>query len=324
MKTQKLLLGQYPTPLHRLKNLSDHFGIDLWIKRDDLTGLATGGNKVRKLDYLLYQAMNEDYHRVVTVGSQQSNHCRQTAAACQYLNIECHLVLAGSEPENYQGNLFLSKLYGAQLHFARDKNRQDRVVEVLGELPENDTYFIPVGGSNLRGSFGYIDAVGELKQQCDEQDIIFDSIFVASGSGGTQAGMVLGLEKHQLNAQLQAVRIDKTFGAISIEQNVVNISNEGAEYFGWDKRFSEENIGMLPGYDDAGYAQITGQELNAIHTMLKEEAILLDPVYTGRAFAGLLDQIKKGKLSKGSKVLFWHTGGTSADFYYRDELLGKS
>ena len=317
-------LGFFPTPLHPLKNLSAKFSDhEIFIKRDDQTGLASGGNKTRKLEYLIYEALKNNCDTVITAGAQQSNHCRQTAAACSVAGIECHLLLGGEEPSDYNGNLLLSHLLGAGLHFAGEHRKGEDIPALKKELEKKGkkVFVVPYGGSNILGTFGYINAVNELKQQLDEQKIDLDYIFFASSSGATQAGIMAGMDLFGLKAELIPVNIDKAeLEGTTVEEIILGLIKESEQYFKLNKDYSLKDIPLNREYDDPGYGVITSGERDAVKTLASDEGILLDPVYTGRAFYGMLDMLRNKMIKPGSKVLFWHTGGLPANFYYRDQL----
>jgi D-cysteine desulfhydrase len=298
----------------------------LYIKRDDQTGLATGGNKTRKLEFLIQEALNLGYDTVITAGAQQSNHCRQTAAACAHAGLECHLWLNGEEPEIYQGNLLLSHLLGAHLHFSGEKakGREQALKNLQAQLDASGhkTYLIPVGGSNLTGALGYITAMQELKEQLTVQNIDIDYIFFATSSGGTQAGMMIGKELSDINAKLMPVMIDKeTDLDVQLEQKIFDIlmayNSQAKDLI----PFERHNIPIIKDYNQADYGVVTGNERHAINLLAKEEGILLDPVYTGRAFYGMWDMLTKHLLPQQSHILFWHTGGIPALFDYNKDLM---
>lgn len=324
MIDNKYNLGFFPTPIQKLKNLSkEHPDYTIFIKRDDNTGLASGGNKTRKLEYLIKHALDEGFDTIITMGSQQSNHCRQTAAACKIAGLKCHLLLGGNEPETYNGNLLLSSLLGANIHFAGENRTEKELQRLKKKLDSknNNCYIIPVGGSNITGSLGFVYGVKEIKEQLIEENINIDYIFFASSSGGTQAGLILGKEIYDLKAKLIAISIDKkeTDGLFT-EDTVLNILKEGAQLLHLDKDFSFSNIHLDRDYNNSGYGILTKDEASVIKKLARTEGILLDPVYTGRAFHGMLDYLKKGKIPKNSNVLFWHTGGLPAIFNYGNEL----
>lgn len=318
-------LGFFPTPLEELKNLSGILNpYRIFIKRDDQTGLATGGNKTRKLEYLLQDAINQSCDTIITAGAQQSNHCRQTAAAAAKAGLKCHLVLGGNEPKEYNGNLLLSKILGANIHYCGD-NRKGEDSFVIAESLKKEgfkPYIIPYGGSNYIGALGYVRAVKELQQQLKEENLTIDYIYFASSSGGTHAGMILGKELYQLNAEFLGIRIDKSkIYDMTVDENILKIIKEGKINLKLKKEFTTADIKMIGGYDDAGYGVVTDHERDAINLMAKNEGILLDPVYTGRAFYGMLDQLEKQQIKPGSNVLFWHTGGIPATFGYAKDLI---
>ncbi|QKG79227.1 1-aminocyclopropane-1-carboxylate deaminase/D-cysteine desulfhydrase [Tenuifilum thalassicum] len=322
MLENKFSFGFFPTPLHELKWITKEFpDYNIFIKRDDNTGLATGGNKTRKLEYLVKQAVDLGCDTIITAGAQQSNHCRQTAAACSKVGLNCHLLLRGDEPDTYQGNLLLSKILGATLHFAGDDVKA-QTLEFFKQKLDNEgkkCYVIPYGGSNLTGALGFVNAVKELKEQLSAMELDIDYIFFASCSGGTQAGLTLGRELYKLKAELMPISIDKNeTNGLTLEQAILNIVLEGAQKLNITKQFQLSDIKLLRGYDSAGYGVITDNEIDAINLMARNEGILLDPVYTGRAFWGMLDILKRKAIPSKSNVLFWHTGGSSSLFYYND------
>jgi D-cysteine desulfhydrase len=323
MKT-KISLGFFPTPLEKLSNLSKKYSnYTIYIKRDDQTGLATGGNKTRKLEYLIQDAINKNCNTIITAGAQQSNHCRQTAAACAKLNLKCHLLLGGFEPKVYTGNLLLSKQLGASIHFTGD-NRKGEDFNILYQklLNENlQPYIIPYGGSNLKGAMGFVDAVKELKEQLEAKKLTIDALFFASSSGGTQAGLHLGKLLYNLNSKLYPIAIDKTgLEEKPLNEVVFSIVKEGLQALELKNEVVLKDCSLIEKYNDAGYGNITDNERFAIDILAKNEGILLDPVYSSRAFYGMLDMLNNKKLPANATILFWHTGGTPATFYYANEL----
>ena len=321
---KKINLGFFPTPLQPLPRLSKNYpGYHIFVKRDDQTGLASGGNKTRKLEYLIQEAVENNCDTVITAGAQQSNHCRQTAAACAASGLECHLLLGGTEPEKYNGNLLLSYLLGAAIHFAGENRKGEDIDNLKTDLNASGkrSYIIPYGGSNFIGALGFVNAAKELKLQMTALDLEIDYIFFASSSGGTQAGLTLGKDLFGLNGELMPVNIDKSeTQGISLEQVVLNILKEEKNFFGFEKDYRLEEIKLIKGYDENGYGVVTEDEIFAIKELATTEGIVLDPVYTARAFYGILDHLKHHKIRTDSNVLFWHTGGLPANFYYADQL----
>ena len=325
MPEHKFNLGFFPTPLHRLKNLSEKYApYHIFIKRDDQTGLASGGNKTRKLEYLIQDALEKGSDTVITAGAQQSNHCRQTVAACAIAKLECHLLLGGTAPKNYNGNLLLSHLLGAQIHFTGE-NRKGEDIDSLKnklELEGKKPFVIPYGGSNITGALGFVNAAKELKEQLITQNLKIDYLFFASSSGGTQAGLTLGNDLYHLNMKLIPIGIDKNeTQGLSLEEMVLQLVNEGKLLLDIKKEYMLDELKINNDYNDAGYGVITENEKEAIKELAQNEGILLDPVYTGRAFYAMMDYLRKNKFPPNANILFWHTGGFPANFYYADQLL---
>ena len=298
MMKSKLTLGFYPTPMHKLENLSAHYNpLELYIKRDDQTGLASGGNKTRKLEYLMADAIGRDFTCIITMGAQQSNHCRQTAAACAVYGLDCHLVFRGEEPAEFSGNLLLCKILGAKLYFAGTQN-PDAFGEYLAkELDKKglQAYLIPLGGSNIVGMLGYIDAVQELMMQQKVLKIQFDYIFFASCSGGTQAGLMVGQRMYDLKAKLMPVGIQKAeSGNTPIEEIVLSLCNDFTSHHSQTKSFYPSDVEVVKGYDAPGYGVVTENEKKVMHRLAASEGILIDPVYTARAFFAMIDCIENG------------------------------
>jgi len=311
-------LGCFPTPLQRLENLERLYpGYRLLIKRDDLSGLALGGNKVRKLEHLLAEALAQGADTVITAGAQQSNHCRQTAAACAVLNLECHLWLGGARPEKDSGNLLLDRLLGARLHFAGE-DRTGQGLPALRQRLEAEgrrCYLIPYGGSSPLGAMGFVDAARELTRQWPRHDKGPACLFFASSSGGTQAGLMAGLAEAGLSLRLMPVRIDKApLGGQDLTDRVAALANALTATMGISRRWHPGEVPLLCEYDKSGYGRTTPEEWRAIALLANREGILLDPVYTARAFQAMLDHLERRLLPEGSTVLFWHTGGQPALF----------
>ncbi len=321
----KYELGFFPTPLHELKNLAAVFedNYRIFIKRDDHTGLATGGNKTRKLEYLLGDALVKKADTLITAGAQQSNHCRQTAAACAQAGLSCHLLLGGDPPEHVTGNLLLSKMMNAHIHYTGDRRKGEDLDTLAIQLKKEgrNPYVIPYGGSNLTGAMGYVEAAGELKEQLTGQNLHIDYVFFASSSGGMQAGLLLGMALHGLNVQLMPIRIDKAeMQGMTLKEVVTHLVSEGNAGLKLPVPVDTSTIHTIDGYEEAGYGVLTEEEKAGILTLAGSEGILLDPVYTGRAFHGMLDHLQHKRIAPGSNVLFWHTGGIPANFHYASLL----
>jgi len=314
----KLNFAHLPTPVEMLPRLSAQLnGPQIFIKRDDQTGLAFGGNKTRKLEYLLADAQEQGANTLITAGAVQSNHCRQTAAAAARNGFACVLVLTGEKPPKPSGNNFLDLFLGAKIVWAEGADRElvlqqtFEITQSIGRKP----YLIPYGGSNPIGALGYVYAVQELLEQLDDPNwIIFPS-----SSGGTQAGLALGGRIFNYQGSILGISIDNR--ASDLSQKVAMLAEETARALGIDQAFSPQDILVNDDYLGGGYGIMGEPEVEALNMFARSEGILLDPVYTGRAAAGLIDLIRKGFFTADQKVLFWHTGGTPAIF--ADRYMGN-
>lgn len=318
-------LAQLPTPVEPLERLSRELrGPRLLIKRDDQTGLALGGNKARKLEFLVGDALAQGCDTLVTAGAAQSNHCRQTAAAAAKAGLQCELILNGTKPELPGGNLLLDELLGAKQHWIERSQRAAKLCELPEQLKARGQrpYVIGVGGSNGVGATGYVVAMLELVEQLRVTGPRVDHILFGSSSGGTQAGLVLGARLAGFAGQLHGLSIDKDDAELaSYETEVAQIANECAAYIGSEVRLTKTDIKVVYGYMGEGYGVVGELEREAIRLMARCEGILLDPVYAGRAFGSLVDLIRKGAFKREETVLFWHTGGAPALFAYARELV---
>jgi D-cysteine desulfhydrase family pyridoxal phosphate-dependent enzyme len=302
-----------PTPIHPMRNLANSLGFDeLWIKRDDLTGISFGGNKARKIEYLIGDALEKEADTIVTVGSVQSNHCRQTAAFAAVTGLRCLLLLAGDEPDDVQANLLLDKLYGAEVTFfpgetAFDVN--DRLESVTDTLQDQgfNPYAVPIGASNALGCMAYTLAVEELKTQLEEQDIEIGRIILAEGSGGTQAGIVAGVQKYNLDCEVIGIGVAES--SEEATQRVVDLLQEMNEEYGEFLGKLEPEILILDRFQGEGYGILDDATRTAIEMFAKMEAIILDPVYTGKAGLALIQMALAGDIDTSVPTLFWHTGG---------------
>jgi D-cysteine desulfhydrase len=323
-KLPRYRLAQLPTLVEKLERLSTELrGPRLLIKRDDQTGLALGGNKTRKLEFLTGHALEQGADTLVTTGAAQSNHCRQTAAAAARAGLKCELILSGEPPVVPQGNLLLDHLLGAKVHWAKRSERDSKLREVSEQLRAQGRkpYVFGVGGSNGVGATGYVLAMMELMEQLRANQEKVDHIVFASSSGGTQAGMVVGAQIAGFTGGLHGISIDKGEVKLdSYEEEIALIANDCARYIDFDSRFGRQNMNVAYGYLGGGYGVVADLEREAIRLMARLEGIILDPVYTGRAFGGLLNLIRQGVFHRGETVLFWHTGGAPALFAYATDL----
>jgi len=315
-------LAHLPTPIDELKRLSQHLGGPrIYIKRDDQTGLALGGNKTRKLEFLAADALSEGCDSLITTGAPQSNHCRQTAAAAVRVGMECHLVLRGEPVTNLTGNLLLDYLLGAHLHWSGDRDSAIVMDELAEELRSSGRipYTIPLGGSNGLGAVGYVLAIEETLSQLEAIHLEIDTMIIASSSGGTQSGLIVGAQALEYSGRILGISIEHP--ASVVKEKIVAIMTELIQTLALPGHSGGEVIEVNANYLGAGYGIMGEVEREAIDLVATLEGILLDPVYTGRAMAGLIDLIRRGTLISNQNILFWHTGGTPALFAYEDQLL---
>ncbi|WP_025647111.1 MULTISPECIES: D-cysteine desulfhydrase family protein [unclassified Psychrobacter] len=320
----KASLGYFPTPLIELTRLSKTLGgPNIYMKRDDNTGLALGGNKTRKLKYIIGDALAKGADTVITAGAIQSNHCRQTAGAAASLGLECHLVLGGEEPEQPQGNLLLDKVYGCHIHWAGENRKGEDIPALVAQLKAEGKkpYVIPYGGSNELGAVAFIEAYKELNAQREALKVDFSHIIFASSSGATHAGLMLGNKILQTHSQIVGINIDKgEMDKVPFDEHIVSLANSTAQLIAADYQFTADDLILNSDYVGDGYGVIGELEKEAIALTAQNEGILLDPVYTGRAMGGLIDMIRTGQIKATDNVLFWHTGGAPALFAYADDL----
>ncbi len=318
----RLPIAHLPTPVEALPRLSALLnGPDLLTKRDDQTGLAFGGNKTRKLEYLMYDAQAAGADTLITAGAVQSNHCRQTAAAAARFGMACVLVLFGDPPNPPDGNHLLHHLLGAKVIFTQRSQVNQQLKQVHDQISSDgrQPYLIPYGGSNPTGALGYVNAMLELAQQ----DIHPDWIVFPSSSGGTQAGMLVGAQMSGYQGKILGISVDEP--ADKLRETVADLATRTARSLGEGVTFSAADVLVNDAYIGGGYAVMGPAEVEAIRLFAGYEALLVDPVYTGRAAAGLIDLVRQGFFNKGESVLFWHTGGTPALFAgkYQGEILSS-
>ena len=314
----RVRLAHLTTPLEEMRNFSKVLdGPRLFVKRDDCTGLGLGGNKIRKLEFLMGEALELKADTVITTGGVQSNHARQTAAVAGKLGMEAILLLRGEEPEEVRGNLLLDRILGAQVRFveASDFLEVDRAAYTLGselEASGKRPYVIPLGGSTPTGSLGYVAAALEIAGQIQEMGIRVDTVVLANGSAGTQAGLALGFKALHSGIQVIGISVSRSRDVLSAQ--VLDLGNRTAQKLGVDIRLDPEDAVVYPDYVGAGYAIATKEGVEAIKLLARTEGLFLDPVYTSKAMAGLIDLVGKGVLTKEQNVLFLHTGGSPGLF----------
>jgi len=323
----RVSLAHLPTPLEFLPRLTDHLGgPKIFVKRDDCTGLGTGGNKTRKLEFLMAEARSFGATTVITQGAVQSNHARQTAAAAARIGLKCELVfetrVEGASAAYLQsGNVFLDKMFGARIRTVpkgTDMTAElDDVAEQLrkgGDIP----YVIPGGGSNPTGALGYIDCAFELITQANRQNLVIDHLVHATGSAGTQAGLAVGLKATHANIPLLGIGVSA--GREAQEQRVFELAMATATFVGAAGAVRREDIVCNCDYVGPGYGVPTQAMNEAVLLLARLEGLLFDPVYTGKALAGMIDLVRKGFFDDAENIVFIHTGGSAGLFAYVDQL----
>lgn len=319
----RVFLAHLPTPLERLDRLSRELGgPEIWIKRDDCTGLSTGGNKTRKLEFLMAEAQEQGADMVITHGATQSNHARQTAAFAAKMGMKCHILLedrTGSNDPNYNGNgnVLLDHLHGAVTEKRAPGLDMNAEIEVLADVFRKDgrtVYTIPGGGSNPTGALGYVNCAFELVGQANDRGLRIDHIVTATGSAGTQAGLIVGLKA--INAGIPLLGFGVRAPKAKQEENVFLLAGRTAEKLGCPGVVQRHDVVADTDYVGKGYGIPGTDTIEAIRMFAELEGILLDPVYSGKGAAGLIDYCRKGRFKKGERVVFVHTGGSAALFGY--------
>ena len=308
-----LPLANLPTPIEKLERLSDAWnGPEIYVKRDDLTGCAVSGNKIRKLAFSVAEALDQGADTLITCGGIQSNHTRATAVVAARTGMACQLLLWGKQPNVYQGNLLLDRLVGAEIRFIPQDSFYDMesiLADTAQQLRQKGKrpYIIPEGASNEIGYFGYIQAAEEIQHQLEKMNLKMDSVITATGSGGTLGGLVLGQVFFGLVAEPVGINVNHT--ASYFQDRISGVIERMIQKYGWELKLPKTSIHLIDGYVGKGYAVSRSEELSLIAEVARLEGLVLDPVYTGKAMFGLRDQIQKGRFKKGQKILFLHTGG---------------
>jgi L-cysteate sulfo-lyase len=323
----RVRLTHAPTPLEAMPNLSRLLGgPNLWIKRDDCTGLATGGNKTRKLEYLMGEALEQSADTIITQGATQSNHVRQTAAAAAKLGMACEVLLedrTGFTHDDYQrsGNVLLDRLLGAPLtHFPAGTDMDAAMAQRAEELRSEGKrpYVIPGGGSNAVGALGYVTCALELVEQANVIGLDIDLLVHATGSTGTQAGLLAGLEGTRAGIPVLGIGVRAPRPAQ--EEKVYALAQKTADLLGVSGAVARERVVANCDYIGGGYGVPTPGMIEAVNLVARNEGILLDPVYTGKGMAGLIDLVRKGELAEHENIVFLHTGGAVGLFGYLHAL----
>ncbi|WP_432404737.1 D-cysteine desulfhydrase family protein [Wukongibacter sp. M2B1] len=318
-KLGEITLANLPTKIEKLKSFSQKFyGTDIYIKRDDYTGMEVSGNKVRKLEFTLKDALEKGCDSVITCGGIQSNHARATVVCATKLGLKSYLVLKGNDKEYNRGNHFIDRVLGAQVKFISDeeyKHNRNEIMEAFKkelEAKGHKPYIMPEGASNGIGNFGYMKAFDEILEQEKELGISFHVICVAVGSGGTYGGLFLGNEIHKSGKKIFGINIydDK----VDYVDKVYNLMDESHKYMEENISCSKDDINIIDDYVGEGYGKTTDEQIKFIIEVARKEGIMLDTVYTGKAFYGLIQELKKGTIGEKVNVLFIHTGGQFGNF----------
>jgi len=315
-------LALAPTPLLKLERLSRELGVELWVKRDDLTGLLETGNKVRKLEFLLAEAFAGNADTLITCGTLQSNCCRTVAAVAARLGLRAVLALRGEPPAECDGNLLLDRLLGAEIHYCGD-DAWARIGDVLDDLAARarrrggTPYVIPESGATVVGALGYVACGEEIAQQVRHGAPDFDTIAITAFSGGSQAGLLMAKQLYGLRAEVVGVPI--AWEGARVRDYVVDTIAEARRRYGLAVAVPAE-IPLLDGYQGAGRAEVRSEEFEMVVRLARTEGLVLDPVYTAKAFHGLLDRLRRDPRSLGARVCFVHTGGVFSLFPFRGPL----
>lgn len=321
----RLSLANLPTRIDKLERLTKELaGPQIFIKRDDQTGSEISGNKVRKLEYVIQEALEQECDYLITCGGIQSNHARATAAIAAKLGLGSSLVLRSSGGDPLEGNYFLDKLLGADIKFISYDDYKYRRMEIMEDIKLNlmktghKGYIIPEGGSCGIGTFGYYTAMEEILQQEREMGVSFDAIVLAVGSGGTYSGMFLANKLLGVNKKIYGVNVCDN--AEYFKEGIFNILRQSLSYINKPLNFIKDEISIIDGYVGKGYAQSTSEELEFIHWLARLEGVILDPVYTGKAMYGLVNEIKMGNMKSFNNILFIHTGGIFGIFPSKEQF----
>ena len=323
----RVSLAHLPTPLEHLPRFSKHLGgPEIWVKRDDCTGLATGGNKTRKLEWVMGDAVEQGADTIITVGAVQSNHVRQTAAAACKLGLQCEVLLEHrieNPDEDYRtsGNVLLDKMFGATLHEYPAGTDFPMVMEEHAERVRGEggkPYIVPGGASNAIGALGYANCALELINQANEQGLVIDHLVTATGSAGTQGGLIVGLKAMNSNVPLLGIGVGAP--REEQEQKVWDLAVETAEYIGAPGVVERRDVVANCDYIGEAYGIPTKAMNEAVLLLARLEGLLFDPVYSGKALAGLIDLVTIGHFGDAKNIVFLHTGGSAALFAYANQL----
>jgi len=330
-------IGFFPTPLHRLNKISERYDVEIWIKRDDLTGPSIfGGNKTRKLEFLLGEARQDNRDYIITYGATQSNHAMQTSIACRKLGLNAVLFLMAVVPPDEKwprGNLLLDRVMGAEVHIEpcppggaeeAKARSHDSALARIRELEEEGhlCYNIPTGGASATGTLGYIEALLEIGRQVKQEAALpgFDYLYHATGSGGTLAGLLAGKELLQLDFEL--VPVDVGLVHPGFKEEVAALAEQALALLGKESSVAPDSFTIEDRFAGPGYEIPSPESSAALKNLARAEGILVGPVYTAKALSAMFAHLESGRIKKGSRVLFWHTGGAS-ELFAEAEIVGE-
>lgn len=320
---EKIDLCLLPTPIVLLNRLSDHLGgPKIYMKRDDLTGIAFGGNKNRKLEYIMADAVRKGSDIILTEGAINSNHCLQTAACAAKLGLKCEIILSGEIPEEITGNYLLFQILGITIHIVNEKEERTEKMKKRAEeliLEGKKPYIVPTGGSTAIGALGYINCMSEVAKQSKEMKINFDYFIHAAGSSGTQAGMLIGKELFAPDIDIISISGGMDIEELSNESK--SIINEFNAIYNVLKSTSNISTKVVGGYEGPGYGLASKEMAETVKRVAQLEGVFLDPVYNGKAMVGLIDMVKSKKFSKDQNILFLHSGGGPSIFDFKNSFI---
>lgn len=325
MYPNKITLANLPTKIEKLERFSAQLGLNVFVKRDDMTGTEWSGNKIRKLEFSVREALDQGADTLITCGGLQSNHCRATAAVAARLGMQSCLVLRTDDSNiPADGNHLIDRLLGARIHFITPQDyrssRSEIMLEIASEYAKagRKAYIIPEGASNGIGTFGYLSCMQEIVRQEKELGVVFDTLVDAVGSGGTLAGLAFANKLYHLGKRVVGINVcdDASF----FQNRVAQIAAEVAGYLGEDVALDPQEIEILDGYVGRGYALSRKEELDLIRDLARLEGLILDPVYTGKCLYGFTQEVKKGSFQTSQNVLFMHTGGLLGLFPVREQF----
>jgi D-cysteine desulfhydrase family pyridoxal phosphate-dependent enzyme len=317
-----------PTPLEEMPTLQKAIGCKprLFVKRDDTTTSGLGGNKNRKLDFVMAEAKKQGADVIITTAGVQSNHCRQTLALARRMGMDCHLVLTGDEPEFHQGNLLVYDILGAELHFIGEsdapgaKNPTEEMEKIAQQerARGRKPFLVPIGASTPLGALGYVESVKEISEQVKEFGVKLGHGFLATGSAGTQAGAIVGAREYYPAMKIHGVAVSRE--AWGQQVKVAELVTDIYKFVGMSKSATPEEVIVHDQYYGPRYGVATKEGIEAIKLVGRTEGLILDPTYTGKCMAGMIDMLKKGMLDDAEAVLFWHTGGSPITFAKAEEF----